>query len=484
MSRRMPKSETGFGSDSFLDIIANIVGILIILIVISGLRVSHAPVPTEKDVAAGSASPDTAVSKSMLDPSTPTIDELPIPPEVVAKAPLPANIAAPQPIESPSFPQLSLPHPDETPFRQPISHPRDRITSLDDLPLISTEESKHQVVPPVNAQPSSVVVRPKRLLWRPKSKWYPDPQQLQREQTAGAPSWPTRLPPPRKPEPIPVSQDLIAAIDGTQQELQRLSRLIDATVQQQSVLDQKLVVSQNLAQVRHRKYKDVKQTVAVKSEFVTAQQQSIMTLEGQLQQLQRDIDAERNKRPKSVAGTIKHELNPIGRKVDGSEIHFRLSGGRVSYVPLPEMVGDLRDEVQQRVRWLAKFPEYTGKIGPIEGYAMEYLLKREGLSAIDRLQAGPGMVRISVAQWQIMPQSNLKTESAKEALRTTSRFAQMLRLADKETTVTLWVYPDSFELYSQLKDQIHAEGLTVAGRPLPAGMPISGSPDGSSSVGQ
>ena len=44
MSRRRPKGELQFGSDSFLDVVANIVGILIILIVIAGLRVSQTPV--------------------------------------------------------------------------------------------------------------------------------------------------------------------------------------------------------------------------------------------------------------------------------------------------------------------------------------------------------------------------------------------------------------------------------------------------------
>lgn len=42
MSRRHHE-ETSFGSDSFLDVIANIVGILIILIVVAGVKVSRAP---------------------------------------------------------------------------------------------------------------------------------------------------------------------------------------------------------------------------------------------------------------------------------------------------------------------------------------------------------------------------------------------------------------------------------------------------------
>ncbi len=45
-SRRQPETLES-GSDSFLDIIANIVGILIILIVIAGVRVSNAPISNE-----------------------------------------------------------------------------------------------------------------------------------------------------------------------------------------------------------------------------------------------------------------------------------------------------------------------------------------------------------------------------------------------------------------------------------------------------
>lgn len=43
MARRASNSEIGFGSDSFLDVIANLVGILIILIVVVGLRIRNTP---------------------------------------------------------------------------------------------------------------------------------------------------------------------------------------------------------------------------------------------------------------------------------------------------------------------------------------------------------------------------------------------------------------------------------------------------------
>ncbi len=54
MSRRSLSGDPDFGSDSFLDIIANIVGILIILIVISGVKVARQPPPgvdvTDNDI--------------------------------------------------------------------------------------------------------------------------------------------------------------------------------------------------------------------------------------------------------------------------------------------------------------------------------------------------------------------------------------------------------------------------------------------------
>src|ERR1700733_14729157 len=47
MSRRRNSDEIEFGSDSFLDIVANIVGILIILIVVAGIKAGAAPVSAE-----------------------------------------------------------------------------------------------------------------------------------------------------------------------------------------------------------------------------------------------------------------------------------------------------------------------------------------------------------------------------------------------------------------------------------------------------
>jgi hypothetical protein len=102
MSRRREREETPFGSDSFLDVLANIVGILIILIVAAASRMGRAP--------------------DLVVPS-------PADPEVVAEEP-PAALTAPdvaeavpepQPARIPTEPEVDEPPPEMTREMEEIS---------------------------------------------------------------------------------------------------------------------------------------------------------------------------------------------------------------------------------------------------------------------------------------------------------------------------------------------------------------------------
>lgn len=76
MSRRQ-SSHAEFGSDSFLDVLANMVGILIVLIVIAGIRVARGPVPTSNDPSA----------EETNTPPLASAEVPPLEPEVVTPAP-------------------------------------------------------------------------------------------------------------------------------------------------------------------------------------------------------------------------------------------------------------------------------------------------------------------------------------------------------------------------------------------------------------
>ena len=54
----------------------------------------------------------------------------------------------------------------------------------------------------------------------------------------------------------------------------------------------------------------------------------------------------------------------------------------------------------------------------------------------------------------------------------------------QQTTITVWVYPESFGEFRKLKERLFQEGFLCAARPLPENMRIGASPRGSSSAAQ
>jgi hypothetical protein len=76
-------------------------------------------------------------------------------------------------------------------------------------------------------------------------------------------------------------------------------------------------------------------------------------------------------------------------------------------------------------------------------------------------------------------------ELQEQALAQNSQFRSVVDTLDPRlTTVTFWVYPDSFALYRRLRDELADRDIVVAGRPLPPGTPIASSRHGSKSRGQ
>ena len=94
------------------------------------------------------------------------------------------------------------------------------------------------------------------------------------------------------------------------------------------------------------------------------------------------------------------------------------------------------------------------------------------------------VARVMPVLLKFEPKEELVREALDEALAPGSVFVRELQLADVNTTLTFWVYPDSYATYRQLKEFAHAEGFTVAARPLQEGDAITASPFGSKSAGQ
>lgn len=400
MSRRR-EFEIQFGSDSFLDVVCNIVGILIILIVIAGVRVSKMPVPKLKS----------------------TNHEYT--PEQVTPAPALANIES-----------------------SPLS--------------IALPDQPHEIEMPSASEPQATQT-----------------PLISEAKESSKPSEPEPLPP--LPDLIP-SPELVARVERLEEDIASLvnenesvAEALRNQYQKQLELSKRLKEARELVEARQADLDARLEQTATQKRDLALARQALARLLAQVKELEEET-------PPIEA--LQHRITPVSRTVSGKEKHFRLEKGRVAEVPIEVLVTKLKDQIERRKDWLMKTRSHQGQIGPFAGFSMGYLVRAEPLSDFEALRAGQHGFRLTVQSWEIIPEENFKGETQSEALTQGSRFYMSLLDADPETTLTFWVYPDSFDLYRQLQSFAHDQGFRVAARPLPKGIPIAGSPNGSKSASQ
>lgn len=166
---------------------------------------------------------------------------------------------------------------------------------------------------------------------------------------------------------------------------------------------------------------------------------------------------------------------PIGRTVTGEEIHFRLEGGRIAYIPLTELFELAKSQTRRRAGDIAGMAARVESVGPEQDFWLDYVIEAK----IDQAR---GQVLVRSREWVVRPASPAAGEPIADALASPSRFRGLLASAAPDTTITLWCYPDSFEGYRKIREELHRLGIPTACRPLPEGAPIGGSTEGSKSV--
>nr|AUN37409.1 putative transmembrane prediction protein [uncultured bacterium] len=213
---------------------------------------------------------------------------------------------------------------------------------------------------------------------------------------------------------------------------------------------------------------------------------SISAAKNQLDRLSLDLAREINPQPVKKSNKIESYPTPISHTVHGQEMHFQLKAGRVTFIPMEELVERFKHEVQSRVPRLRDMPTLTETIGPIGDFRVRFTLERTDIPTV--VQSGGAVVtgysRVD-CHFELMPLTETTGEPLELAQSNNSEFrAIMASINPKQTTVTLWTYPDSFAAYRALKKELYSRGIAVAGRPLPEGQPIGGSTQGTKSAAQ
>jgi hypothetical protein len=197
--------------------------------------------------------------------------------------------------------------------------------------------------------------------------------------------------------------------------------------------------------------------------------QQLAALSAQLNESKTELNQVENDHLPAVE--LRHFMTPISRTVFGKEVHFRLSNGRIAYVPLDELLDMAKSNLHKELPELnspAAITEHEQIAGPFQGFEMRYSLEIE--------PAGAGRASVRLREAQFVPSGGEPGETLVAALQPTSDFRRHLAEHDpSQTTATIWVYPEGFADFRKIKDELYRLGYATAARPLPVGANVSGS---------
>ena len=181
---------------------------------------------------------------------------------------------------------------------------------------------------------------------------------------------------------------------------------------------------------------------------------------------------------------LQHLPTPMAKTVFGKEMHIMVRGSSITVIPWDRLVDSLKSEVRARVKRGMRNDHVASKLDPIDGFVMSYsLVSKRGLVSNGGSTAMAQMIELD--KFELEPGPDIFRESLDQCLGMNGRLRiELSSYSPRETTVTAWVYPDSFETFRQLKELLFVQGFMTAARPLPEGIRIGASPRGSQSTAQ
>ncbi len=287
---------------------------------------------------------------------------------------------------------------------------------------------------------------------------------------------------------VSVDQDLESnihqAVLQTQRQELALKKLEIDNEQLEELIDHEKAYARQLTEVRHQRLielETVRQLVEKQTEDLDRKDRDALAAKAVQQNLQRKLaeakatlaalnSADASSMPNTKTETIDHYPNPIARTVFSQEIHFRLSKGKLVWVPLDELV----ETMKHHWRLIAEnksFMKTKQTVGPVGNFRLQYDLDSRGQGASRRVQ---------FRKFILIPVDQDAGEPVDWALQSRqSQWATRLGMYPPETTtVSVWAYPDSYQEHSQIKKWLHTHGYQMASWPMERGRLISGSPDG------
>jgi len=180
---------------------------------------------------------------------------------------------------------------------------------------------------------------------------------------------------------------------------------------------------------------------------------------------------------------LQHLPTPMAKTVFGEELHFRLKDNRLSIVPIDQLVDEIRRDLERAASGM-KDGRMNSAVGPLRGYVARYQMDKSRQMVSQGGKVGMA-TRIQLVGMTVEPLEEPHGKPIDQIL--SNRRDLDIELAGRDpgsTTITIWVYPDSFAAFRKLKEHLYQRGYATAARPLTMDRLISGSPQGSRSDAQ
>lgn len=240
-------------------------------------------------------------------------------------------------------------------------------------------------------------------------------------------------------------------------------------------------INARLAEVRHRglvRLESVRKLVTQRTEELSEKESAAAEASARIDQLKQEIERVRyvtaavEQQQQPAAKIIEHFPTPIAKTVFSDEIHFRLLGNRIVHVPLEELISAMKQQWELESKQLGSGQSASGQTPPIDNFRLQYFLESQ-------MHPQTGRQVVQLQRFVIQPTINKPGELVSVAIVDGSEMQQRLAtMPPQKTTVSLWVYPDSYEALNQLRSWLRTAGYQTASWPLEFGRPISGGPNG------
>jgi hypothetical protein len=164
---------------------------------------------------------------------------------------------------------------------------------------------------------------------------------------------------------------------------------------------------------------------------------------------------------------IENEPTPLARPSTGKELTLKVAAGHVAVIPVDDLMKEAKKDIDHNIDHLRGRNEFTGTVGPINGFRMRYRVRKISVSR----PRGQGVEETGTIampdRFEFLAMDSPIGEPVDQALLPGSEVWLSLKALSPDTSIVkMAVYPDSISECHRLKQAFCQAGYATAEYPM------------------